>query len=80
MVTVRSVIKGKDTQVKAQELEWAVVVDDSGCYFKFATKQEAQEFSEPYCKSSVGDGDGDMNVLIVPVGHLILEGMKEKGK
>ena len=66
--------------MKAQEMEWAVVVDDSGFYFKFATKQEAQEFSEPYCKSSVGDGDGDMNVLIVPVGHLVLQDMQELAK
>jgi hypothetical protein len=78
------VIKGKDTQHMAgyEGMEFAVVVDDSGFYHRFGSRKEAVEFSEPYCQSEVGDGEGDMNVLIVPIGHPILEalGVKEASK
>lgn len=53
---------------------WAVVHDDSGTYVAFDTKEQANEWSEQFCPIGA-DGEGDMNVLVLPENHNLIAAM-----
>lgn len=53
---------------------WAVVTDDSGTYVAFDTKKAAQKWSDQFCPIGA-DGEGDMNVLIIPEAHGLIKSM-----
>ena len=53
---------------------WAVIYDDSQTYKKFATKAEASKWAEQFCPIGA-DGEGDMNVLILPEQHNLIVSM-----
>jgi len=53
---------------------WAVITDDSGTYAAFNTKAEANEWSNQFCPMGA-DGEGDMNVLLIPETHGLIEAM-----
>lgn len=58
----------KETKDPTPNQRWAVVHDDSGTYVAFNTKAEAEQWSEQFCPIGA-DGEGDMNVLIMPENH-----------
>jgi hypothetical protein len=53
---------------------WAVVHDDSGTYTLFNSKSEASKWAEQFCPIG-SDGEGDMNVLIIPETHNLIVAM-----
>jgi hypothetical protein len=54
--------------------KWAVITDDSGTYVAFDSKEAAQKWSDQFCPIGA-DGEGDMNVLILPEGHGLITTM-----
>jgi hypothetical protein len=51
--------------------KWIVVSDDSGTYEVFDNYEKASKHSEQFCPMGE-DGEGDMNVLILPETHNLI--------
>lgn len=60
--------------MKTETQNWVVIHDDSGTYTLFNSKAEADKWSEQFCPIGA-DGEGDMNVLVLPENHFLIKSM-----